>query len=151
MKYKCPKCNQNTGYIAPYGLPDSVICKCEGLKEVGRIVNKKYIPHSQIKNEGLDPSTLKNFGVYFFKDFKIIELKEKIDVELFEAQNNIWGATKAFESNPMLLFAVIDQLNPKNTCFFSVDSGWNIKDIGYVVRIPYISEIKEIINYIRGV
>lgn len=49
--YLCPLCSKQTAYIAQYGLPDSVICKCKGLNEVGRIVDGKYIPNYSPPNK----------------------------------------------------------------------------------------------------
>lgn len=49
-KYYCGLCKKNTGYINQYGLADSVICKCQGLNEVGVVKNNQYIPHRFDKN-----------------------------------------------------------------------------------------------------
>lgn len=46
-KYLCPLCQKESAYVSEYGLADSVICKCKGLNEVGRLVNGIYQP---IKN-----------------------------------------------------------------------------------------------------
>lgn len=44
-KYLCPLCKKESAYISEYGMADSVICKCQGLNEVGRLVNGKYVPN----------------------------------------------------------------------------------------------------------
>lgn len=43
-KYLCPLCQKESAYVSEYGLADSVICKCKGLNEVGRLVNGIYQP-----------------------------------------------------------------------------------------------------------
>lgn len=43
-KFLCPLCKKKTAYISDYGLGDCVICRCQGLKEVGRFVNNEYVP-----------------------------------------------------------------------------------------------------------
>lgn len=46
--YTCPLCSKQSAYISEYGMTDSVICKCQGLNEVGRLVNGTYIPHHSL-------------------------------------------------------------------------------------------------------
>lgn len=43
--YNCPLCKKQSAYISEYGMQDSVICKCQGLNEVGLLVRGQYIPH----------------------------------------------------------------------------------------------------------
>lgn len=45
MKFLCPLCKKQEAYISEYGLADSVICKCEGLQEVGRYTKGVFYPH----------------------------------------------------------------------------------------------------------
>jgi hypothetical protein len=44
--YSCPLCLKQSAYVSEYGMQDSVICKCEGLNEVGRLVQGLYQPHA---------------------------------------------------------------------------------------------------------
>lgn len=51
--YNCPLCQKQSAYISEYGMQDSVICKCKGLNEVGRLVNGQYQPHKMNATPGV--------------------------------------------------------------------------------------------------
>lgn len=55
-KYNCPICKKDSAYVSEYGLADSVICKCQGLEEVGRLVNGQYQPHNLASKNSSAPS-----------------------------------------------------------------------------------------------
>ena len=53
IKYLCPLCNQQSAYGSA-GMPNVVVCKCQGLKEVGTIENHKYIPRIFVESKHFD-------------------------------------------------------------------------------------------------
>jgi hypothetical protein len=62
--YHCPLCKNQSAYISEYGMQDSVICKCQGLNEVGRLVNGHYVPHNiQAKAPAPPPPPTAKTGV----------------------------------------------------------------------------------------
>lgn len=81
-KYLCPLCQNNVAYVSEYGLADSVICKCQGLKEVGRLNQGIYQPHN-FSNSKAEPTIvgLTLTDVFVFGDFAFAKLKTEKEVE----------------------------------------------------------------------
>ena len=82
-KYLCPLCSKESAYISEYGLADSVICKCQGLKEVGRLVNGVYQPSFGQVNQAPIPQLVgQNLsGVFLVGDFAVAQLKTDAEVK----------------------------------------------------------------------
>lgn len=45
-KYTCPLCYQKTAYQAEFN-KKIIVCKCEGLNEVGKIIDNQFIPNQR--------------------------------------------------------------------------------------------------------
>jgi hypothetical protein len=148
--FKCPICLKIDAYEPKYGVPGTVVCKCNGLTEVGLISKGVYSPYS-FKTENVNKN-FSNIGIFEFRGYNILRLDNLIDVELFSNNSQCDGAEFAFQSKATNsnFFACIDTIDPKNTFFFISDSGHNIKDIGFSHRVPLVSFIKEIIEFINA-
>lgn len=109
MKYLCPLCNKNSAYLSP-GLDDSIICRCQGLKEVGRLVNDLYVPNIQ----GQQTIGLFSTGNYIFNrvettnDFLLASRQYGIDLSFFK-EGSIWTAQNVSNSVGNIIIFVSDE------------------------------------------
>lgn len=148
--FKCPICLKNDAYAPTYGVPGTVVCKCKGLTEVGLLSNGNYLPYS-FQSEKVN-TNFNNIGICEFKGYNILRLDHFVDIELFANNSQCSGAESAFQSKlkDSNFFACIDPVDNKNTFFFIADSKQNIKDIGFSYRVPLVSFIKEIIEFLNA-
>lgn len=146
MKYKCPICLKMTAYKPEFGMADSIICKCNGLQEVGRIVNGYYLP-----NNINDPTEVKsvNLGIYSFCGFNILKLESEADVQVFQDVNKCNNAVDKFRKKYGDFYACVESNQYSDLSFFFIlDQNKAIIEIGYNKRIPDVKFIREIIKYI---
>lgn len=133
-------------YKPEFGMADSIVCKCSGLNEVGRIVNGSYLP----KNIN-DQTEFKSnhLGIYSFSGFNILKLESEADVQVFQDVNKCNNAVDKFRKKYGDFYACVESNQYSDLSFFFIlDQNKSIIEIGYNKRIPDVKFIREIIKYI---
>lgn len=72
-KYKCPLCSENKAYRSK-AYPNMVVCKCQGLKEVGEIVDGSFLPSIPLDSLETKPRNyLTSVNNFFIRKLKTID------------------------------------------------------------------------------
>lgn len=128
--YLCPLCNTKSAYVNEYGLPDSVICKCKGLNEVGRVKEGVYTPHNTLKNAEKNAIFGTN-SLFVAGDFAFVKLKtdkeaEEMGIKFQNALTVSSQRTKYMSEGD--IWVALNQKNDEKSIIFFIDNNRILKN-----------------------
>ena len=140
-----------SAYISEYGMQDSVLCKCKGLNEVGRLIKGEYVPNVYEKKSsgGIIGKTLEDIfsaGDYAFAkiktDLELGQMGHKFQNALqdpsqrtsYMSRGSVWVAIHQKDDERSIIFFIDNQKKLQNF-YLKQNKTPDPKDKEFVINI----------------